>query len=115
MFGERPIDFQENFIGSVLGIGVMSSFACCCGDTLASELSPVIAKSDPILITTGKKVPKGTNGGITLEGLFFSLLGGLLVGFSHWACTLLLVDKSEMNACITPQYPIILLGGISGM
>lgn len=59
MLGERPIDFQNNFIGTILGIGIMSSFACCCGDTLASELAPVLAKGDPILITTGRRVPKG--------------------------------------------------------
>jgi uncharacterized membrane protein len=38
LIGERPIDFQNSYISSMLGIGVMAAFACCNGDTWASEL-----------------------------------------------------------------------------
>ena len=54
-------------------------FACCLGDTLASELG-ILSKSKPFLITTLKPVPPGTNGAISLFGTIASIVGGALVG-----------------------------------
>ena len=54
-------------------------FACCLGDTLASELG-ILSKSKPLLIITFKPVPPGTNGAISLIGTIASVAGGALVG-----------------------------------
>jgi uncharacterized protein (TIGR00297 family) len=54
-------------------------FACCLGDTLASELG-ILSKSNPLLITTLKPVPPGTNGAMSIVGTIASIVGGGLVG-----------------------------------
>ena len=44
---------------SILSLGVLSSLACSCGDTFASEIGCVLFQSQPRLITTGRVVPIG--------------------------------------------------------
>ncbi|TFK85704.1 hypothetical protein K466DRAFT_525421 [Polyporus arcularius HHB13444] len=59
----------------------LGHFACCLGDTLASELG-ILSRSRPILITTLKPVPPGTNGAMSVMGTVSSLAGGLLMGLT---------------------------------
>ncbi|TBU41905.1 integral membrane protein DUF92-domain-containing protein, partial [Dichomitus squalens] len=47
-------------------------FACCLGDTLASELG-ILSRSRPILISTLKPVPPETNGGLSVVGTLASV------------------------------------------
>ncbi|KAF8887035.1 integral membrane protein DUF92-domain-containing protein [Gymnopilus junonius] len=57
----------------------LGHFACCLGDTLASELG-ILSRSRPRLVTTLKAVPPGTNGAISTGGTVASIVGGGLVG-----------------------------------
>lgn len=91
----------------------MAAFACCNGDTWASELG-ILSKSDPVLITTLEKVPRGTNGGVSSWGLFVSFAGGIFIGIFYYIATILFVDsESLLNS--PAQFPIILLGGVAGL
>ncbi|XP_013164228.1 PREDICTED: transmembrane protein 19 [Papilio xuthus] len=110
---ERPIDFMKDYRASWLSLGVMGVLACCNGDTWASELGTVFGKGDPVLITTWKRVPKGTNGGISLNGTIFSTLGGLVIGIAHYFTAFYFSD-SNLWMYAPPQWPIILLGAYAG-
>ena len=65
-------------------IGPRRHFACCMGDTLASELG-ILSTSPPILLTTLKTVPPGTNGALSLIGTAASIGGGMAMGWMMWA------------------------------
>ena len=69
------------------------SLCCMCGDTFSSELGPVLGSKNNIISPTSdqvfhiikfKRVPKGTNGGISLLGTLASFYGGLLVGLTYY-------------------------------
>ncbi|KAM3581396.1 hypothetical protein VKS41_006221 [Umbelopsis sp. WA50703] len=83
-------------------------YACCAGDTWASEIG-ILNKSWPILITTFQRVPPGTNGGISQLGLLASFAGGAAIGLSA-AITLALEQR-----CHGFPYEIVLIGAAAGL
>lgn len=60
-------------------IGFIGALAAVTADTWATELG-VLSKALPRLITTGRSVPIGTSGGVSVCGTFVALCGGLLIG-----------------------------------
>ena len=85
---EQPIDFDKYYRSSWLSVGILGTFiscdcnefivsfkhkftmsnydllgafACCNGDTWASEIGTVTGSKDSFLITTLKRVPRGMN------------------------------------------------------
>jgi len=115
-YGERPIDFRHDYRASWLGIGVLGALSCANGDTWASELGTVVTiiSSQPRLITSFRSVPKGTNGGVTLGGLVFSLLGGALIGLTYYVVILFTIDSAVLGRSPS-QFPLIYLGAIGGL
>lgn len=68
---------------SSLNLAYLLFFAACAGDTFASEIGIAMPelRSDPVLVLMPwKTVPRGTNGGISIQGTIASILGGLLIG-----------------------------------
>jgi uncharacterized membrane protein len=57
---------------------------------------------------------KGTNGGVTIGGLVFSFIGGLIVGIAYYISVVQLVDTGSLLAS-PPQWPLIFAGGIAGL
>lgn len=74
------IDFNSNSFASSLACALIAYHSTNLADTMASELGILAKGVGPILITSGKRVPKGTNGGVTLLGTGCSLLGGCIIG-----------------------------------
>ena len=69
IYSEFNFVFELAFFGAV---------AAALADTLSSEVG-YYSKSDPLLISTFKSVPRGTDGGITVLGELAGLLGGLII------------------------------------
>ena len=61
-------------------IGFAASFAAKLADTFGSEIGKRFGK-DTYLITSLKKVERGTEGGISLEGTLASVLGSIFMAF----------------------------------
>jgi uncharacterized protein (TIGR00297 family) len=67
----------------VFELAFFGAIAAALADTLSSEIG-YYSRSDPVLITTFKKVPRGTDGGITILGEFAGLLGGLIIAGAYF-------------------------------
>lgn len=77
----------------VMYVGCVATAAA---DTLASEIG--VTGGIPYMITTLKKVPIGTNGGVTLKGEAVALIGGTVVSL---VALLLNLIKPEMMVICT--------------
>ncbi|KAF3066406.1 Transmembrane protein 19 [Daldinia childiae] len=66
--------------GDILVLGIIANYAAVCADTFSSELG-ILSRSSPRLITSFslRKVPPGTNGGVTIWGLVAGLLGSMII------------------------------------
>lgn len=87
-----------------LKAGYIAAIATVAGDTLSSEIG-VLSRKQPVLITTFKRVPTGTHGGISLLGEISGIVGALIIGLAAWALGLAPLKLSLFAAVI---------GGVAG-
>ncbi|KAM3328831.1 hypothetical protein ACQJBY_026137 [Aegilops geniculata] len=78
---DRCLDSKESGLVTALIGGVIGHYSCCNGDTWSSELG-ILSKSEPRIITTFKRVRKGTNGGVTIDGLLAAAAAGCSIGLA---------------------------------
>lgn len=78
---DRCLDTKDSTLLTGLVGGVIGHYACCNGDTWSSEIG-MLSNAQPRLITTFKKVRKGTNGAVSLEGLLAAAAGGFVIGLA---------------------------------
>eukprot|EP00977_Amphora_coffeiformis_P007612 scaffold1667_cov173-Amphora_coffeaeformis.AAC.40 len=109
---EQAIDFTATPGASRLATAVLAHHAVSLGDTLASELGMLGTTSTnkrPILVTQPwRRVPVGTNGGISLGGTLWSVVGGLFIGVLTVAMDYL-SGITPLNLC-----RVTLFGGLAG-
>lgn len=103
---ERSIHFEDSPLAASFACALIAHHATNLADTLSSELG-ILSKNDPILITSLKRVPRGTNGGCSLTGLGCSMLGGALIGFGAF-----LIDS--LSGLETKPLSFILFGSTLG-
>ena len=89
--------------------------ACCSGDTFSSEIGSVVSKSEPFHIISWKKVPRGTNGGVSLIGLLASIFGGSLVGLSFYLGVYLGSSPIAFNNAPPQCNYLVIIGGLAGL
>ncbi|KAK4056377.1 hypothetical protein OIO90_002520 [Microbotryomycetes sp. JL221] len=82
-----------------LVLGAVAFWSACAGDTLG-----MLSNSPPVLITTLKPCPRGTNGGVSVWGLVVSLAGGVLV--SSMAAFTLSLENVECHSYVEGQYKL---------
>ena len=107
-----------------LHLAYLGFFACCAGDTWASEVGVVIglraggsAVDDrPILcVPPFPRVPRGTNGGVSFGGTVASALGGLFIGIVYWAVGLVVVpDLASAPPQLVPLLTVGVAAGVVG-
>ncbi|KAL7466817.1 hypothetical protein ACHAXS_007096 [Conticribra weissflogii] len=74
---------DASLLADRLTLAYVAFFACCAGDTWASELG-ILAKSPPrSIVRPWRAVPPGTNGGVSGVGLLASAAGGTAMGLLH--------------------------------
>ena len=105
---EQPINFKDAPLASFFASAVLAHHATVLADTLASELG-ILSDTDPVLITTFRRVPPGTNGGISLWGIVCSGIGGFLVGLFT-----VLMDTASGLSPLQPL-KIITFGTVCGL
>lgn len=71
----EAVSCTSDVAGCLLGC-LQASYACCCGDTYASELG-MLSAAPPRLITSWQRVPRGVNGAVSALGLAASAAGGV--------------------------------------
>lgn len=115
-FGELPIVISYSSppaLHTLAAMACLAAISCSCGDTWASEVGSVQGGT-PRLLTSWKKVPRGTNGGVTLIGTVCSLMGGMAVGGAYYIglCTLVGFESFEDAKS---QSLVVLVGGVAGL
>jgi uncharacterized membrane protein len=80
-------------------------YSCSNGDTWSSELG-VLSSGNPILITSFKRVQKGTNGGVSSLGMIASVAAGFVIGVAYFISSIFVLRSVS-------EWPIILVATIA--
>ena len=75
--------FSGNIGMIAFNVGALAAISAAFSDTLSSEIG-LLSKRSPRLITTFKKIKKGTDGGVTLLGLTAGFIGTLITALFFW-------------------------------
>ncbi len=75
IYPEHSLIFELCFFGAI---------SAALSDTLSSEIG-FYSKKNPVLITTLKTVPRGTDGGVTVLGFIAALIGSTIIALLYFS------------------------------
>ncbi|EME40888.1 hypothetical protein DOTSEDRAFT_74443 [Dothistroma septosporum NZE10] len=95
----------------LLPIGIIAQYAAVAADTFSSELG-ILSLEQPFMVTAPwKNVPKGTNGGITVDGLKYGALGSALLTLVASVSLFLAEPKVQVGA---RSAVLLIVSGLAG-
>ncbi|KAK9149793.1 hypothetical protein Scep_008550 [Stephania cephalantha] len=104
---------QSSYITCLVG-GIVGHYACCAGDTWSSEIG-MLSKSQPWLITTFKRVRRGTNGAVTTNGILAAAAAGCTIGLTFVLFGLISTSCSfDINLKQLLVVPLATTAGVTG-
>lgn len=82
------------FVRNIANIAYVAAMATKMSDTLSSEIGKAYG-GDTFLLTTFQKVPRGTEGGVSVEGTLAGVVGSAIAAF--WAHAVGLLNSSSAS------------------
>lgn len=96
-----------------LAFAFYGALAAVNADTWATELG-VLARSQPRLLTTGRPVPVGTSGGVTVVGVLAALAGATTIGVVGF-CLIQIAARLTTGAWLLSDWVVIPVAALSGL
>lgn len=103
---QSPLIFGQDQLKTFLLLAYLGAYCCNCGDTWSSELG-ILSKEEPFHVLTFKKVPHGTNGGISVFGTLASVSAGVIYGIIIYSY--IIIQKFFWDVPISNHHRIIFL------
>lgn len=97
----------------LIAAAYIGALAAVTADTWSSEVGS-LSRQPPRLITTGRAVPPGANGGVTLLGTLASAAGGLLIGSAALLLAPIAVALGEPTVAPDQSGWLLALGLLAG-
>jgi uncharacterized protein (TIGR00297 family) len=94
--------------GGLFRLAFAGSLAAAMGDTLSSEIGGLY--DTPRLVTTGERVPPGTDGAITWQGEFAGIVGAALMG----VLMVIVLPLAPLTSTVA-TVGVVTGGGVAGM
>uniref|UniRef100_A0A7N0ZU61 Transmembrane protein 19 n=1 Tax=Kalanchoe fedtschenkoi TaxID=63787 RepID=A0A7N0ZU61_KALFE len=106
------LDSEKSALITMLIGAIIGHYSCCNGDTWSSELG-VLSNAQPRLITNFKPVRRGTNGGVTKDGLLAAAAAGSVIGLTFYVFGVL--SNECTNVATLKQSLVIPLASLTGL